>query len=209
MRRFPIHLLAMLLLARPQPARASTPALDVPGMVEAGQRLEIRWAGLPETVQEVELELSLDGGRWVRISPELEAREARYHWRVPAVTSARARLRLRAGGRDAGGDFERELTTSAEFRIESREPVAALHGSGLEWWRVGERAAACGWERTRAAATLSEERSAGMAEPDSRSQAHAHAPSGAYASLDRRIASTAPRAASAEPTAARRHPLRL
>jgi hypothetical protein len=201
-------LLAMLLLARPQPVQARPPALDVPGVVEVGQRLEIRWDGLPGSVEEVELELSLDGGRWVRISPELEARDGRYLWLVPAATSARARIRLRAGGADAGEPFEAEAATSAEFRIESREPVTAAHKSGLDWWHVGERAGARGWERGGAATTLSDERATNVAEPDSRSQASAPVPSGACALLDGRTTTAATCAAKAEPAASLRYPMR-
>ena len=65
--------------------------------------------------------LSLDGGRTypVRVSPELEAREGGYRWRVPDLPAARARLMLRLGG-EAG---ERAGALSREFRIVHAEGV--------------------------------------------------------------------------------------
>jgi hypothetical protein len=202
-------LLAMLLLARPHPVLARTPALDVPVSVEPGQRLEIRWDGLPGVAREAELELSLDGGRWLRISPELEARDGRYVWRVPALSSARARLRLRAGGSAAGQEFEDVVATSAEFRIESREAPAAMRASGPDWWHVGEHTATRGWEWGRREATLSAERAMSVAEPDTRSHDSAPVPSRAPATLHGVIPTPAPHAASANLTSTRRQPLRL
>ncbi len=204
MRRPLLILPALLLLALPHAAAARTPVLDVPGAARAGQRLEISWDGLPGDVREVELELSLDGGRWVRISPELEARDGSYHWSVPALTSAHARLRLRAGG----DGFEGAVAASSAFRIESREPARGSCSTTLDWWRVGEHVATPGWAQGQPAATLSAERTAGVAEPDSRSRAFAHSPSSVQAPLDERIANAAPSTATTDPAAARRYPMR-
>jgi hypothetical protein len=172
MRRLPSILLAMLVFARPHAAHARTPALDVPGAVTAGQRLVLRWDGPTGTEREVELELSLDGGRWVRISPELEASEGCFAWRVPEVASARARLRLRAGGEG----FERELVASAEFRIASRSHSIDGPATTLDWWRVGEHTHARGWEAGPATASLSSECAADAAEAAPPSHARAPGP---------------------------------
>ena len=77
-------LLLLLGTALWSPAARAVARLDgIPPRVVAGSRLEIAWSGLEVGAREVELELSLAGGRWMRISPELEAREGRYRWRVP------------------------------------------------------------------------------------------------------------------------------
>ena len=111
----PALLLALLAAAAPRSGAATAVRLDVPGMVSAGQVVELRWSALPGDADEAELVLSLDGGRsWpVRVSPELEAREGLYRWRVPDLPADRARLALRVGG--AAG--ERLAALSREFRI--------------------------------------------------------------------------------------------
>ena len=96
-------------------AGAGAAPLDVPAVVTAGQWVELRWSGLPADVEELEIVLSLDGGRTypVRVSPELEAPEGCYRWRVPDLPAARARLMLRIGGERG----ERAGAHSREFRI--------------------------------------------------------------------------------------------
>ena len=127
MRRAPFSLAAMItlalaVLARPGAAVGSGAAsLEVPAVVTAGQSVELRWSALPADVEELELVLSLDGGRTypVRVSPELEAREGGYRWRVPDLPAARARLMLRMGGEEG----ERAGARSREFRIVHAEGV--------------------------------------------------------------------------------------
>jgi len=97
---------------RVSPDAAEARLEGVPDVVHAGDVVEIRWRELPADVREVELELSLGGGRWVRISPELEALEGRFAWRAPQGVGGAAVLRLRAGG--AGG--ERDVAECA-FRL--------------------------------------------------------------------------------------------
>src|SRR5439155_20954032 len=89
MRRPSSILLAMLLLARANAAHARPLALETPAVVSDGQELVVRMPGLPDAIHEVELELSLDGGRWVRVSPELTAGRWVFAWRVPSVATAR------------------------------------------------------------------------------------------------------------------------
>jgi hypothetical protein len=65
--------------------------------------------------EEAELLLSLDDGRhWtVRVSPQLDAHERRWVWRVPALAASEARIALRAGtARD-----ERIVAITAPFRM--------------------------------------------------------------------------------------------
>jgi hypothetical protein len=127
MRRAPFTLAAIVALglavaARPGAAAgAGAVSLDVPAVVTAGQSVELRWSLLPADAEELEIVLSLDGGRTypVRVSPELDAREGGYRWRVPDLPAAHARLMLRMGGE--GG--ERVGALSRGFRIEHAEGV--------------------------------------------------------------------------------------
>lgn len=91
------------LVCSPSTARASgspipTPRLMASGPVHAGDLVEIRWDALPPDVDEMELILSVDGGRHypIRISAELSGRENSFLWRVPNLGVREARLRLRA-----------------------------------------------------------------------------------------------------------------
>jgi hypothetical protein len=127
--------LAILPVLLAPAARAATPPhLDgIPAHIRAGSEVRITWTGLGPKVHEAELELSLAGGHWVRISPELEAREEGFTWRVPAGLSGPARLRLRYGGEW----FEAEGETSTPFVIESGHRTAASAAPDRElgeWW---------------------------------------------------------------------------
>jgi len=104
----------------------------IPAEVRSGERIEIRWRDLDADVHEVELELSLAGARWVRISPEMEALEGQFTWRVPEGLSGTARIRLRAGG----GHGEREVADQV-LRITAdgaTGPGASLGTPG--WWEL-------------------------------------------------------------------------
>jgi hypothetical protein len=125
MRSAPFALIAMIALAlalQARPAVGSRPAsavLEVPAVVTAGQTVVLRWSALPEEVEELEIVLSLDGGAsyHVRVSPELEARDGEYRWRVPDLPTGRARLMMRVGGERG----ERTGALSREFRIAHAE----------------------------------------------------------------------------------------
>jgi hypothetical protein len=130
-------LLPLVLTAIPLSAAAPAwagVALEVPTTVAAGQVIELRWRGLPVDVEEVELLLSLDGGRsfHVRLTEELDGHVESYRWLVPDLPTASARLMLRMG--DGAG--ERVAAISREFRIVhtegSPEPDLRFH-EGLMW----------------------------------------------------------------------------
>jgi hypothetical protein len=103
--------------------------------------VEIEWAPAGAGTEELELLLSLDGGRtWhLRVSPELPGESVRYRWRVPnlAAADARVRLRVRRDEREielpAGDSFtiECDPTRPAERRLVSEGPWwDGLEGAG-------------------------------------------------------------------------------
>ena len=129
--------------ARPDPESApeaeAAPAsaggtIEVPAIVSAGEAIELRWHGLPGEVEEMELLLSLDGGRsfHVRLTPELEGHTNAFRWRVPDLPTGQARLMLRIGDEEG----ERVGALSRVFRILHTEgapaPDVAFH-EGLTW----------------------------------------------------------------------------
>lgn len=134
MRRLIPILLALSALFPAIPAQAGARLVASHSRVRPGDTVVLEWSGLPARSEEVELELSLDGGRWVRISPELDARDGEWRWRVPSYSSAHAQLRLRTGGTsETGVATEQIAALSAEFEIESNGVEA-----GDDWWHVGE-----------------------------------------------------------------------
>lgn len=126
---------APALLAPPRADVAAPTLLDQPpAEVRAGEVIELRWHDLPAAVEELEILLSVDGGRHfaLRVSPELEARERVYRWRVPNLATSDARLRIRMGTREG----ERETATTRAFRIIGREgvPIERLQFHEGTWW---------------------------------------------------------------------------
>ena len=95
----PLALCAIPALAFGMPLAPA--ALEAPAAVSVGQTLEIRWSGVPATAEEIELVLSLDGGRsfHLRVSDRLEGRVETWRWRVPDLPTRSARLMLRMGDR--------------------------------------------------------------------------------------------------------------
>lgn len=129
-------LAALLLLVLLVPASRADASVRLHGpagtTLLAGDLVELRWDGLDPGAREVELELSLDGGRWVRISPELHALEGSWDWRVPVVSAEHARIRLRCGGERS----EEVVAVGADFRIAApRSPSGDERRDFLgEWW---------------------------------------------------------------------------
>jgi len=90
----------------------------------------VRWQGLPQGIEEMELLVSLDGGRFARVA-DLEPSARSYTWLVPSLPAERAVLAIR--GRVDGR--ETLLVETRAFVIEGRgepglEPVS-YHGGEL------------------------------------------------------------------------------
>jgi hypothetical protein len=92
-------------IASPSPAAASAvspihfsqPAEGA--SLHAGDTVEIRWSGVPADAEEIELLLSVDGGRHfsLRLTDELDSRSGSFLWRVPSLLTDTASLAIRVG----------------------------------------------------------------------------------------------------------------
>ena len=129
--------LAMVALASLAAAKSSpipTPRLLASGSVHAGQVVEIRWDPLPPGVPEMELLLSVDGGRHypIRITPGMSGLETRYLWKVPNLTVRSARIRLRANL----ATIETESEPGSEFSIvgDPDQPAELEQVNEGDWW---------------------------------------------------------------------------
>src|ERR1044071_234030 len=88
--------------------------LAVPAQVRSGDRLRLELAP-PDGVEELEILLSVDGGRSypVRVTPSLEHAPRTLEWNVPNLPAAEARLKIRFRVRGR----EIEAPPSAAFAI--------------------------------------------------------------------------------------------
>lgn len=88
--------------------------------VAGGDRVTVRWSGLPPDVEELEILLSVDDGRHFerRVSPELGGDVTEYTWTVPDLGAAHARLRMRArrDGREVEGPIGPAFTLRSRGR---------------------------------------------------------------------------------------------
>jgi hypothetical protein len=113
------------------------------GPFDSGATVRVAWdlpGGSAEAFDEMELVLSLDGGRTfpIRVTRDLGPSARSLFFRVPALPTTRARLALRAGGGEEPG-AEEILLVSDEFVIEADpasplEPTAPVRGE----WRTRE-----------------------------------------------------------------------
>jgi hypothetical protein len=105
--------------------------------LRAGDTTTLRFAAGEET-EEMEILLSLDGGRTfqLRVTREMSHGTRELRWRVPNLPAARARLALRVRDRD---DNEVVRAVSEEFAIlpADTEPLEDLRRFAGEW-RAGE-----------------------------------------------------------------------
>lgn len=124
------------------PAEAPRPSVhldDGGGSLFAGQRVIVTWDGLPADVREVELLLSLDGGRRfpIRLTESFDPAPGTFAWLVPCLPATGARLRLRYG---RAGREEEDAEPSAPFGIfvPPSSPAARLERREGEWWVAEE-----------------------------------------------------------------------
>lgn len=129
MRPIAALLLAALFVSAPSSARAGVCLSVAEGArVRAGETVTLEWSGVPLSSHELELEWSLPGGRWRRLSPGLSASVTRYAWRVPAHLAGEVHLRLRHGGvsEEMAGEVSRLEVVAAADRVHG--------GSTDDWW---------------------------------------------------------------------------
>lgn len=122
-------------------ARADRPSLrflDAGPAVVAGQRVTIAWEDVPADVDELELLLSVDGGKRypIRLTRSMDPASGSVAWTVPSFATSDARLRLRFGR----GGREEEGEPSAPFGIfvPPASPPSRLELREREWWVAGE-----------------------------------------------------------------------
>lgn len=103
----------------------------------SGDEVAVQWTDAPALAREMELMLSVDGGRRfaVRLTRDMNPEARSYRWRVPRLPTRAARLALRVNldGREV------EVGTSAPFAIEAGPESDELAGSirflrGEFWW---------------------------------------------------------------------------
>ena len=123
-------------------------------VLRAGDSVEVRWSGVADGAEEMELLLSLDGGlrTSVRLTGELPGSSRSWVWTVPNLVAPRAALVLRVGAEEeesvAGASAvfsiapdpslapetmalrEGELWISRAPRPDDALPLAALGGDG-------------------------------------------------------------------------------
>jgi hypothetical protein len=106
--------------------------------LQGGAVVEVSWAGVPADADEVELLLSLDGGRRVavRLTEELSSGDRSYLWRVPNLSARRAALILRMGVE--GQEIESAPSAIFEIRPEPARPVVPVDWRAGELWISGE-----------------------------------------------------------------------
>lgn len=96
--------------------------------LHGGELVEIRWSAVPPEAKEVELLLSVDGGRHfsLRLTDELGADSRSFRWRVPNLIADGATLSLRMG-------IDCRETESAAGPLFSLRPEPSPAMALLQW----------------------------------------------------------------------------
>ena len=107
-------------------------------VLRGGDVIEVSWTGVPASADEVELLLSLDGGRRVavRLTEELSSGDRSYLWRVPNLSGRQAALVLRMG--IGGREVESAPSALFEIRPEAARPAVPVAWRAGELWLSGE-----------------------------------------------------------------------
>ena len=129
-------LLGVSAVAAARPVVVDTPGRGQP--LEAGTSVEVSWSGLPRDAEEVELLLSVDGGRRVavRLTEQLSPAGHSWIWRVPNISSGRASLVLRMG--IAGREIESAPSAPFEIVADASRPRQSVEWRNEELW-LGEK----------------------------------------------------------------------
>jgi hypothetical protein len=131
-------------------ARAETAPIEIPRpdvafsqpergvTLHGGELIEIRWSGIPPEADEVELLLSVDGGKHfsLRLTEELDADSRSFLWRVPNLVAGGAALALRMG--IDGHEVESAPGPLFSLRPESYSFRALLRWRSEEIWLDSE-----------------------------------------------------------------------
>jgi hypothetical protein len=106
--------------------------------LHGGDLVEIRWSGVPPEADEVELLLSVDGGRHfsLRLTEELDARSRSFLWRVPDLAADGAALAVRMG--IGGREIESVAGPLFNLRPERSPSKALLQWRSEEIWLSSE-----------------------------------------------------------------------
>ena len=107
-------------------------------VLRGGDVVEVSWTGVPAGADEVELLLSLDGGRRVavRLTEELSSGDRSYLWRVPILSGRQAALVLRMG--IEGREIESAPSGLFEIRPEPERPAVPVAWRAGELWLTAE-----------------------------------------------------------------------
>jgi hypothetical protein len=142
-----IGLLAALLIPAAAFARESGAVRLVHfphGELRSGDVVELAWSQPPRDIDELEILLSVDGGRHyaLRVSPELDPKNGRWSWRVPQLSAAHASLRVRVGDErdEALGEPTPEfsIVSGAAPSISAASEARPVHEAA--WWAASEGA---------------------------------------------------------------------
>jgi hypothetical protein len=133
---------AFLLIGSGAEARDAGGRILAPGTGEAlvaGQVVNVAWSPFPDDVEELELLLSVDGGRFfpIRLTSQIDPRSGCFSWVVPRIAARAARLRIRFG-RD-GEEVEGEPGAPfSVFLSPALRPSPFVRRDG-EWWIAEDR----------------------------------------------------------------------
>ncbi|HSB35902.1 MAG TPA: hypothetical protein VLH41_03445 [Thermoanaerobaculia bacterium] len=132
--------LAACLLASASASRAESPAFLSPAAgapLLSGTTVTVQWSpgAAPDDIREMELVLSLDGGRSfdLRVTGEIEPGVTRVAWRVPEISARNARLALRAGAGSRDSEKIRLVSASFEIRQQAGAPPERVFPVEGEW----------------------------------------------------------------------------
>ena len=130
-------LLALLLLCVGQHVAAEPVRVVLPDgsrSVAAGRFVEVRWQGLPDEVDEMELLLDIGGrtAQRLRLTPQLVATTRFYLWEVPNLPADDARLRLRWGWK--GVEVDGPSSDPFAIHFDAKAPLDSVCFRSGEWW---------------------------------------------------------------------------